>query len=144
MCFAPGEKFFAEILGWKSHLSGDSKSAPPGDTPMGLPKNLAQTTARKFAAYAPHPTDRNGSIQIYVNEGLDGRDLSTRAHAPNLGILTLRVPVTDLDGFETNIRAKGGGVATPRQSLELEPYGKVEMLSLKAPNGALIEFFAQK
>ena len=142
--FAPGEKFFAEILGWTSHLSGDSKSAPPGDTPMGLPKNLAQTTARKFAAYAPHPTDRNGSIQIYVNEGLDGRDLSTRAHAPNLGILTLRVPVPDLDVFEKNIRAKGGGVATPRQSLELEPYGKVEMLSLKAPNGALIEFFAQK
>jgi catechol 2,3-dioxygenase-like lactoylglutathione lyase family enzyme len=141
--FAAGEKLFAEILGWKTHLGGDSKSQPPGDNPLGLPKNIAQEYSRQFAAYAPHPTDRNGSIQIIVNKNISGRDLSGRAHPPNLGNLALRVPVNDLAAFDKEFTAKGGVIATPRRTLELEPYGKVDILAVKAPNGALIEFFAQ-
>ncbi|MDX2143499.1 MAG: hypothetical protein SFV19_09100 [Rhodospirillaceae bacterium] len=142
--FAPGEKLFGEILGWKVHLSGDSKSQPPGDNPLGLPKNLAQTTSRKFAAYAPHPTDRNGSIQVLANVGIDGRDFSARAKAPNLGILTLRVPIDDLAAFEKDFTAKGGQIADARRTLTLAPYGPVDILSVIAPNGARIEFFSQK
>jgi hypothetical protein len=142
--FSPGEKLFGEILGWTVHLSGDSKSQPPGDNPLGLPRNLAQTTSRKFAAYAPHPTDRNGSIQVLANVGIEGRDFSSRAKAPNLGILTLRVPVDDLAAFEKDFAAKGGQIADKRRALDLVPYGAVEILSVIAPNGARIEFFAQK
>lgn len=140
----PGEKLFAEILGWKMHLGGDSKSQPPGENPLGIPLNLAQTTTRKFAAYAPHETDRNGSIQVLANIGLDGRDFSDRAEAPNLGHLALRVPVENLDRFEKNFVAKGGTITTPARAIELPPYGKVRILGVKAPNGARIEFFAQE
>lgn len=142
--FAAGEKLFKEILGWKMHLGGDSKSQPPGDNPLGLPKNIAMEYSRQFAAYAPHPTDRNGSIQIIVNKDITGRDLSEFARAPNLGNLALRVPVADLGAFEKDFTAKGGVIAVPRRRLDLEPYGKVDILAIKAPNGALIEFFAQK
>ena len=142
--FGPGEKLFGDLLGWKVHLGGDSKSQPPGDNPLGLPKNLAQSTSRKFAAYAPHPTDRNGSIQILANVGIDGRDFSTKAKAPNLGILTLRVPVDNLDVFSKDFIAKGGQVADKARTLTLAPYGKIDILSVLAPNGARIEFFSQK
>jgi hypothetical protein len=142
--FGPGEKLFAEALGWTMHLGGDSKSQPPGENPLGIPLNLAQTTSRKFAAYAPHENDRNGSIQVIANVGLDGRDFSDRAVAPNLGILTLRVPVPDLAAFEAAFTAKGGAIAVPARSVDLPPYGKVRALAIKAPNGARIEFFAQE
>lgn len=138
------DRLFGEVLGWKMHLGGDSKSQPPGENPLGIPLNLAQTTSRKFAAYAPHPTDRNGSIQGIANIGLDGRDFSDRAEAPNLGILTVRVPVPDLAAFEKDFVAKGGVVAVPAQNVDLPPYGKTRMLAIKAPNGARIEFFAQE
>jgi hypothetical protein len=125
-------------------LGGDSKSQPPGDNPLGLPKNIAQEYSRQFAAYAAHPTDRNGSIQIIVNKDIVGRDFSDRTDPPNLGNLVLRVPVNDLAVFEKEFTAKGGVISTPRRTLTLEPYGKVELLNVKAPNGARIEFFAQK
>jgi catechol 2,3-dioxygenase-like lactoylglutathione lyase family enzyme len=141
--FAAGERLFAGILGWKLHLGGDSASQPPGDNPLGLPKNIAREYSRQFAAYAPHPTDRNGSIQILVNKGIVGRDFSERTEPPNLGNLVLRVPVGDLAAFEQEFVRKGGTVAAPRTTLELEPYGKVAILSVKAPNGARIEFFSQ-
>ncbi len=140
----PGETLFADILGWKMHLGGDSKSQPPGENPLGIPLNLAQTTTRKFGAYASHETDRNGSIQILANVGLDGRDFSGRAEAPNLGHLALRVPVADLAAFEKSFTAKGGAVAVAARAVDLPPYGKTRMLAIKAPNGARIEFFAQE
>ena len=142
--FAAGEKLFSEILGWKMHLGGDSKSQPPGDNPLGLPKNIAQEYSRQFAAYADHPSDRNGSIQIIVNKNIVGRDFSDRADPPNLGNLALRVPVSDLVVFEKEFSAKGGKIATAWRTLALEPYGIIDILTVKAPNGARIEFFAQK
>jgi hypothetical protein len=140
--FAPGARLFGDILGWQMHLSGDNTSKPPGDNPLGLPRNIAQTTSRKFAAYAPHPTDRNGSIQVLANVGLEGRDFSARAVPPNLGLLALRVPVADLKVFADDFTARGGVIATPRRTLALAPYGKVDILAVTAANGARIEFFA--
>ncbi|MDX2143816.1 MAG: hypothetical protein SFV19_10710 [Rhodospirillaceae bacterium] len=142
--YGPGENLFANILGWKMHLGGDSKSQPPGDNPLGLPKNIAIDSARKFAAYAPHDTDRNGSIQVIANVGIVGRDFADRAEAPNLGILTLRVPVADLSAFATDFAAKGGVIAVPARDLDLAPYGKVKALAAVTPNGARIEFFENK
>jgi hypothetical protein len=142
--FAAGETLFGAVLGWKVHLSGDSKSQPPGDNPLGIPLNLAQSTSRKFAAFAPHPSDRNGSIQVIANIGLDGRDFSARAEPPNLGNLTLRVPMPDLKAFAAAFVKKGGAVAVPARTVALPPYGKVDILAIKAPNGARIEFFAAK
>ena len=142
--FAPAEHLFADILGWKMHIGGDSKSQPPGDNPLGIPKNIAMSTSRKFGAYAPHPTDRNGSIQAMANIGLDGRDFSDRAHAPNLGNLALRVPVPDMKAFAADFTKKGGVISAPVRTLDLPPYGKVDILAVTAPNGARIEFFAKK
>ena len=140
----PAQKLFGDVLGWKVHLGGDSKSQPPGDNPLGIPKNIAMNTSRKFAAYASHPTDRNGSIQAIANEGLDGHDFSDRAHAPNLGHLALRVPVPDLKKFAADFTQKGGVIFSPQRALDLPPYGKVDILAVTAPNGARIEFFAKK
>ena len=111
---------------------------------MGIPANLASTSARRFAAFAPHKTDRNGSIQILMSEGLKGRDFRGQAEPPNLGILTMRVPVKNVRALERDVRAKDYSVYRPVTALNLPPYGAVEIMALKAPNGARIEFFTQQ
>ncbi len=142
--FATSAHLFADILGWKDHLSGNGASAAPGDNPLGLPKNIAMTHTRHFAAYANHPTDRTGSIQILENVGLEGRDFSALADPPNLGNLALRVPVPNLAAFAADFTKKGGVIAMPAHKMELSPYGAVDILAVKAPNGARIEFFAKR
>ena len=131
-------------LGWKMHLGGDSMSQAPGENPSGLPWNLAQRMPRKFAAYANHPTDRGGSIQVIYIEGMTGKDFSDRAHAPNLGILSLRVPMSDLGEFVDGFTNRGGELALQPRTLRLEPYGRVRITTIKMPNGARIEFFARE
>ncbi len=140
--FAAHQRLFAEQLGWKEHLAGEAVSEPPGENPSGLPWNLAQTQARVFAAYANHETDRNGSIQSIYLTGMTGKDFSARAKAPNRGLLALRVPVPDLDAFAADFTAKGGVISVRKKTLTLEPFGLVNILAVKAPNGARIDFFA--
>ena len=77
-------------------------------------------------------------------EGLTGRDFRDRTDPPNLGILTTRVPVEDVQALALDVQAKGYAIHRPVTSLTLPPYGEVDMLALKAPNGARIEFFEQK
>lgn len=138
------EHFFSNVLGWKVHLSGESLTPPPGLNPTAIPLNLASTLPRRFAAYANSAGDRNGSLQILKTEGMTGVDFSDRAEPPNLGILTMRVPVYDVDALAARAKTKGYPIHTPITQLTLPPYGPVKMMALKAPNGARIEFFEQQ
>lgn len=138
------ETFFADVLDWTVHLSGRSTTPEPGFNPVGIPANLASTSPRRFVAYAPDETDRNGSIQILMSEGLTGRDFRDRAQPPNLGIVTTRVPVDDVDALAKEVDAKGYPIHMPVTAMTLPPYGPVKMMALKAPNGARIEFFTQQ
>ena len=136
--------FFSDILGWKVHLSGTSTTPPPGLNPTAIPLNLASTVPRRFAAFANSETNRNGSLQILMAEGLTGRDFSDRAEPPNLGVLTTRVPIADVEALARDVAAKGYPIHVPVTALTLPPYGPVKMMALKAPNGARIELFEKQ
>ena len=138
------EHFFSEVLGWSMHLNGRSMTPEPGFNPVGIPANLASTSARRFAAFTSSETDRNGSLQILMSENLTGRDFRDRAEPPNLGIVTMRVPVDDVDALARDVEAKGYPIHQPVTELTLPPYGPVKMMALKAPNGARIELFEQQ
>ena len=136
-------KLFAEQLGWSKHLGGTNVSEAPGENPSGFPWNLAQTAPRTFQAFANHETNRNGSIQIMHIEGVTGKDFSARGKPPNLGILTLRIPVPNLSKFASDFRARGGKILTPARRLNLAPFGDVDILAIETPEGVRLEFFAQ-
>ena len=87
-------------------------------------------------------SDRNGSIQSIYLAGMTGKDFSSRAKAPNRGLLALRVPVANLDTFVEDFTGNGGTISVPPVTLILEPYGRVRILAIQAPNGARIDFFA--
>jgi hypothetical protein len=50
--------------------------------------------------------------------------------------------VADVEAFGAAYRERGGELAEPAHALELAPYGRVELLAIKAPNGARLEFFS--
>ena len=140
--FEEESKLFRDILEWKIHIEGTSVSNPPGENPTGLPWNVAQTEPRIFAAFANHDSDRAGSIQVMQVVGLTGKNFSERAKAPNLGLLAFRVPVSDLVEFRTQFQERGGQLEQPPQTLLLEPYGQVEVLTVRTRNGTRIDFFS--
>jgi predicted enzyme related to lactoylglutathione lyase len=137
-------KLFGEQLGWSKHLGGKNVSEAPGENPSGFPWSLAQTAPRVFQAFANHETNRNGSIQLMHIEGVSGKDFSARAKPPNLGILTLRIPVADLKEFAGEFEGRGGKILTPAQTFTLAPFGKVDILAIETPEGARLEFFQQR
>lgn len=136
--------FFEEQLRWDKHLGGKSASNAPGENPMGLPLDLAQEAPRVFQAYANNPDSRTGSIQILAMPDVAGRSFADRAKAPNLGLLALRVPVSDLDRWRRDFESRGGKIAAEPSHLALPPYGSVRMLGVTAPEGAIIQFFEQR
>ena len=139
--FEAEAKLFKEALQWKIHIEGESFTAAPGENPTGLPWNIAQTEPRVFAAFANHETDRAGSIQVMQVVGLTGKDFSQRARAPNLGLLAFRVPVPALAEFQRQFEARGGTVEQAPQTLQLAPYGEVEVLTVRTRNGSRLDFF---
>ena len=140
--FEGDSRLFKEQLGWKVHLEGESLTEAPGENPTGLPWNVAQEQPRLFAAFANHDSDRAGSIQVMQVVGLTGKDFSSRARAPNLGLLAFRVPVPDLDAFVGDFTSRGGQLWRAKERLTLDPYGPVNMVSIRTGNGSRIDFFS--
>ena len=88
---------------------------------------------------------RDGGAQHHglTLEGLEGADFSRRAGTPNLGILSLRFPVSDLKALRAFLLERQIPLLADPVRVELPPYGMVEVMAIRAPEGARLEFYAQ-
>ena len=59
---------------------------------------------------------------------------------PNLGMLALRFPVKGMDAFIRHLKQHDIPLSGGPASLDLQPYGEVRIIGVKAPNGSLLEF----
>jgi len=134
--------YFKDVLGWNQVVAGELVSKPPGDSPSGLPRNLAMNNRRKFAGFVRSGTDRTGSIQVLAYEGVEGRDFSAHAKPPNLGIAVARFQVADVKALAAVITARGGQLVGEPTTLTLAPYGRVNAIAVSSPSGARIEFLS--
>lgn len=131
--------FYVKKLGWKVYMQSNT----PGenhDNVLGVPNNLNPQTMHKVSIV--HPEGKNmGSVELIQIEGITGKSYAQNATPPNLGILTLRFPVQNMDDFSKMINEKG--VAIEKQPTEalIKPYGRVKIMVLRAPDGAWLEFF---
>ena len=73
--------------------------------------------------------------------GVEGRDFSEQAVPPNLGMLALRFPVRGMDAFMRHLKQRDIPLSGGPALLDLQPYGEVRIIGIKAPNGSLLEFF---
>lgn len=133
--------FYRDLLGMEIYLENVGASAEEGPNVLGLPHNL--TTQIPRTVYILHPEGLNeGSVEILSFNGATGRDFSERAVPPNRGILGLRFPVSDWNGFLKRLSAKEIPIVAGPTALELKPYGNVNIVAIQSPEGAWLEFFS--
>jgi catechol 2,3-dioxygenase-like lactoylglutathione lyase family enzyme len=138
--FDRSREFFEQQLGFKVYLEHVGPSKEPGPTVLGLPHNLATEVTRKVVILSPDGSNE-GSVELLAFEGITGADFSPNASPPNLGILTLRFPVADLDSYTAEIGARGVTPIVGPADVTIAPYGPVTIMAVRAPEGALIEFY---
>ena len=132
--------FYENVLGFVSMSIGNSPAAQADANNFGLPANLVTSTPLRSAIM--HPVGgESGRVEFVEWDGLEGRDLSERALAPNLGILTLRFPVSDAVARAAGIVARGGRLMTTPTTVTMPAYGDVSLFSVTTPDGVFLEFF---
>lgn len=135
-------QFYIEKLGFSAYLHHDAASKEPGPNVLAIPHNLATEIVRHVSIVHPQGSNE-GSVELLSFDGLDGADFSSRAVPPNLGILMLRFPVTDIMAFEAHVRRENIEVIYAPITLTIEPYGDVKAMAIRGPGGAWLEFFEQ-
>jgi catechol 2,3-dioxygenase-like lactoylglutathione lyase family enzyme len=134
-------EFFKDILGFDTFYHGKPYTdAQPAYMPLGIPYNL--TTTIPYLASIVYPVKGEfGRMEMIEIDGLDGRDYAEQCHAPNLGILAVRYPVEDIQQLVTTVEERGGVIIGNIKNISLAPYGNMDIISMKTPDGANIQFY---
>ncbi|RMF97256.1 MAG: VOC family protein, partial [Gammaproteobacteria bacterium] len=131
--------FYVGLLGFQVYVETEGPSPEPGPNVLGLPYELAATVSRHTVIVDPAGANE-GSVELIEFDGLSGRDFAERARPPNLGVLALRFPVDDVPALAKRLADRNWPLEA-RSRLALPPYGEVELLALRGPNGEWLEFF---
>lgn len=133
--------FFTEVLGFETFYKGDPFVADePRHSPLGIPLSL--TTTHRYRAGIVYPVPgESGRMEMIEHMDLRSRDHSQRCDPPNLGILAVRFPVASLDAALARLEETSWPVWQPVREAVLRPYGKIRLVGVKTPDGAIIQFF---
>tara|TARA_R110002167_G_scaffold349844_1_gene561789 strand:+ start:2718 stop:3722 length:1005 start_codon:yes stop_codon:yes gene_type:complete len=132
-------KFYRNVLGFQVYLEHKGASKEAGPNVLGLPYNL--TTEIPRSVYILHPQKINeGSVELLQFHGAQGKNVSALASPPNLGIVTLRFPVDNLTALTAHLLANNVKIVS-QATLNLPPYGQVDMLAIRTPDQTWIEFY---
>jgi len=131
--------FYKNVLGFDVFFDGPpTKSEKPVNMPLGIPKSLTTEVAYHAGIVYPTagPVGRLESIEII---DIDGNDYASRCHAPNLGILAVRFEVPNVDATVAKLAEQDYLVTA--KSANISPYGNVNLINLKSPDGANLQFY---
>lgn len=136
---ATARRFYTEVLGFEIVNQGEFANPVRAPNNFGTPANLVVANPIPFCIVGPRK-DGPTQIELVNMPGVEGRDLAQRAVPPNLGVLGLRFPVTDLGAVRKRLAGYQWPVARPVTRLRLAPWGPVDILAVQAPDGAWLEF----
>jgi catechol 2,3-dioxygenase-like lactoylglutathione lyase family enzyme len=138
-------RFFTETLGWQVRWEASPTWDGSGSNNMGLPDSLVREgrIKERAASFRASEKAEGGTIEIFAFSGVSGKDFSARATAPNLGLLSYRIHVPDLERMLARLAARGVKPRNGPTRLALPPYGMVRLAVLQAPDGAWLELFEQ-
>lgn len=138
--FDRSAQYYEQVLRWqKTHDFVIDAAAEPGADVLGLPLPQATNARRRIGMFRP-PWATSGAIELIENSSMHGRDFSADCVAPNVGLLALRFCVANCKQYASEIVARGGTLYTELVEIEIAPYGRVAYFSVRAPEGAIIEF----
>jgi len=133
-------KFFRDTLGFNTVMEVLGHRLEAGPNVLGLAHNIVPNHAMNV--YIVHPNGvTDGSIELLKLDDLEGRNFTPKAKPFNLGITSLRFPVTSLDKKYTELKEKDSITIYEPTTLEMKPYGKVKIFALELPEGGWVEYF---
>lgn len=133
-------RFFKDTLGFNTVMEVLGHRLEPGPNVLGLAHNIVPNHAMNV--YIVHPNGvTDGSIELLKLDNLEGRNFTPKAKPYNLGITSLRFPVNNLKQQYKDLKDKGIIPVYEPTTLELDPYGKVNIFALELPEGGWVEYF---
>ncbi len=127
------------VLGFATVFQTDFVDPAPTDGNFSIPRNYATRIVRRAAAMQPSPGE-TGRVELMQFVGFEGRDMSTHATPPNLGILSLRFPVRDLAALRARVAREGGAIAYEAPDVR-SGQRIAAMFAVRDPDGSLTEFY---
>jgi catechol 2,3-dioxygenase-like lactoylglutathione lyase family enzyme len=132
--------FYRGKLGYNVVFDTDFLDPRPQFSNFSLPRNYTTSIVRRAAAM--HPTSgETGRVEVMQFVGFEGRDFSAHAAPPNLSILSLRHPVTNLAAYRARLTARGVATAYEARAVRVAGAGSIDLVAVRDPDGNLTEFY---
>lgn len=131
---------FYKKLGFSAAFDSDYIDPKPTVNNFSIPANYADKVTRRASAMHPVPTDM-GRVEVMQFVGLEGKDVSEFASPPNLGIVSLRFPVTGLAAYRQKLSAKGIAIAYEGRRVPVGGLGTIDLFAIRDPDGNITEFY---
>lgn len=133
--------FYEDVLGFGVLFDNGREPEKPARSNFGIPFNYTPAIERSATALQPSLPGETGRVEVMQIEGFEGDDLSGRALPPNLGILSVRYPVSDLASYRAVIEARGAEIVHEARGVAIAGIGNVDISAVRDPDGNLTEFF---
>jgi catechol 2,3-dioxygenase-like lactoylglutathione lyase family enzyme len=132
--------WYRQKLGLGLLFNSDYLDPAPQVTNFSVPINLSTTIPRRAAVVHPKAGE-TGRIELMQFVGFDGRNFAEHASPPNLGIISVRYPVSNLAAYRAKLDAASVSIAYEAGNIPLAGIGKVALLAVRDPDGNLTEFY---
>ena len=135
------KRFYMDTLGFKLWYDGKPfVGKQKALHPLGIPFSLTNSTRYKAKILFPMKGEF-GRVEMVEFMDLEGLDYSKSCDAPNLGLLSIKFPVKDIIRARKTILNRTPDLNLDIKSINIVPYGDIQIISLKTPDGANIEFY---
>ncbi|MCC5825056.1 VOC family protein [Alkalimonas sp.] len=138
--FTKSMAFYQDVLGFQCVVQSGNLTEQPGANVLGIPFERAHTEPYQLAILQPDGEMR-GSIELVCFAASKGKDYSQDNTPPNLGMLGVRFPVEGIVELAAHLQTHQVPLPVPLTELDLPPYGRVQLLAAKTPDGAWLEFY---
>lgn len=132
--------FYGDVLGFTTAYSYQAAQLPAGPNVFGLPASLAPQVGLDIRIVHPQG-QMAGSIELVTLPGASGIAMGEDARPPHLGLAVLRFPVQNLAAFAAHLAEHQIALEFGMRAVTLAPYGPVNILGLRTPDGAWLEFY---
>jgi len=133
--------WYRDRLGLKTLFDAPFTDPAPRANNFSVPANLATSLVRRAAVVQPILPGEDGRIELMQFEGFEGRDYSAHASPPNLGIISVRYPVSDLSAYTLFLEAAGVAPVYAATRVAFAGTGSADLMAVRDPDGNLTEFY---
>ena len=132
--------FYEQKLGFGVVFDSNREPVEPAYSNFGIPYNLSPQIKRSAAAMQP-VTGETGRVELMQIEGFTGRDVSAEASPPNLGIVSVRYPVTGIAAYRAQLLERGVAIEYAASRVPVAGLGTIDLIAVRDPDGSITEFY---